>query len=133
MKDYHLGSRINFAKDDAAGQGIHSRLSAELKFKMASRNASDAQAMIDTADGAHQEVHNMLLRMREIAVQAANGTLSTSDRTALDEEITALETEITSIADNTTFAGKNLGTGLRKHSKLVDERLIRYLSHIQGF
>ena len=105
------GSRINFAKDDAAGQGIATRLSAELRgIEMASRNASDAQAMIDTADGAHQEVHNMLLRMREIAVQAANGTLSGADRTALNEEVSALETEITSIANNTSFAGINLGT-----------------------
>ena len=105
------GSRINFAKDDAAGQGIATRLSAELRgIEMASRNASDAQAMIDTADGAHQEVHNMLLRMREIAVQAANGTLNDADRTALNEEVSALETEITSIANNTSFAGINLGT-----------------------
>ena len=105
------GLRINFAKDDAAGQGIATRLSAEIKsIEMASRNASDAQAMIDTADGAHQEVHNMLLRMREIAVQAANGTLSTADRTALNAEVTALETEITNIADSTAFAGVNLGT-----------------------
>lgn len=107
------GSRINFAKDDAAGQGIAARLSAELmSTNMASRNAADAQAMIDTADGAHQEVHNILLRMREIAVQAANGTLDQADRKALDEEVTALETEITSIADNTTFAGKNLNTSV---------------------
>ena len=105
------GSRINFARDDAAGQGIATRLSAEIKsINMASRNATDAQAMIDTADGAHQEVHNMLLRMREIAVQAANGTLSGADRTALNEEVSALENEITSIADNTSFAGVNLGT-----------------------
>ena len=76
---------------------------------MASRNASDAQAMIDTADGAHQEVHNMLLRMREIAVQAANGTLNDADGTALNEEVSALETEL-SIANNTSFAGINLGT-----------------------
>jgi len=106
------GSRINFAKDDAAGQGIATRLSAELKgVNMASRNAADAQAMIDTADGAHQEVTNMLLRIREIAVQAANDTLSSADRTALNSEVTALETEISAIADNTTFAGKALGTG----------------------
>ena len=105
------GSRINFARDDAAGQGIATRLSAEIKsINMASRNATDAQAMIDTADGAHQEVHNMLLRMREIAVQAANGTLSGADRTALNEEVSALENEITSIADSTSFAGVNLGT-----------------------
>ena len=107
------GSRINFAKDDAAGQGISTRLAAEItSLDMASRNASDAQSMIDTADGAYQEVHSMLLRMREIAVQASNGTLSGADRTALDAEVTALETEITSIADNTAFAGIKLGTGL---------------------
>ena len=57
------GSRINFAKDDAAGQGIATRLSAEIaSLDMASRNASDAQSMIDTADGAYQEVHSMLLK-----------------------------------------------------------------------
>ena len=105
------GFRINSAKDDAAGQGIAGRLSAELvSLQMASRNASDAQAMIDTADSAHQEVHNMLLRMREIAVQAANDTLGDSDRTALNAEVTALEKEIKSISDNTTFAGKNINT-----------------------
>ena len=107
------GSRINFAKDDAAGQGISTRLAAEItSLDMASRNASDAQSMIDTAEAAHQEVHAILLRMREIAVQASNGTLSASDRTALNAEVTALETEITSIADNTAFAGIKLGTGL---------------------
>ena len=112
MEKLSSGLRINNAKDDAAGQGIATRLSAQImSLDMASRNASDAQAMIDTADGAYQEVHSMLLRMREIAVQAANGTLEEADRTALDEEVTALETEITSIADNTTYAGKNLGTG----------------------
>ena len=105
------GLRINFAKDDAAGQGIATRLSGEIKsLEMASRNASDAQAMIDTADGAHQEVHSMLLRMREIAVQAVNGTLNSADRTALNTEMTAMETEINKIADNTEFAGINLGT-----------------------
>ena len=57
---------------------------------MASRNASDAQAMIDTAEGAHQEVHAILLRMREIAVQASNGTLTNADRTALDAEIDSI-------------------------------------------
>ena len=117
------GLRINSAKDDAAGQGIAMRLSAKIKsLSMASRNASDAQAMIDTAEAAHQEVHNMLLRMREIAVQAASGkpnnslvahggsVISDADRTALNAEVTALEIEITNIADNITFAGVNLGT-----------------------
>ena len=113
MEKLSSGLRINNAKDDAAGQGIATRLSAQISsLHMASRNAADAQAMIDTAEAAHQEVQSMLLRMREIAVQSANGTLDTADRKALDEEITALETEITAIADNTTFAGKNLGTSL---------------------
>ena len=113
MEKLSSGMRINNAKDDAAGQGIATRLTAEImSLNMASRNASDAQAMIDTAEAAHQEVHAILLRMREIAVQASNGTLSPSDRTALDAEVTALETEITSIADNTAFAGINLGTGV---------------------
>ena len=105
------GLRINSAKDDAAGQGIAVRLTAEVKgLEMASRNAADAQAMVDTADGAYQEVSNMLLRMREMAVQAVNGTLSDADRTALNTEMTALEAEITKIADNTAFGGINLGT-----------------------
>ena len=59
---------------------------------MASRY-SDAQAMVDTAESAHREVHSMLLRMREIAVQAVNGTLNSADRTALNTEMTAMETE----------------------------------------
>ena len=111
MERLSSGIRINNAKDDAAGQGIATRLSADLMgLEMASRNASDAQAMIDTAEAAYQEVHSMLLRMREIAVQAANGTMSSADRTALNEEVSALEKEIKSIADNTSFAGINLGT-----------------------
>ena len=111
MERLSSGLRINSAKDDAAGQGIAVRLTAEVKgLEMASRNAADAQAMVDTAEGAHQEVHSMLLRMREIAVQAVNGTLNNADRTALNTEMTALEAEITKIADNTEFAGIDLGT-----------------------
>ena len=113
MEKLSSGSRINYAKDDAAGQAIAVRLTAEVQgVAMASRNAADAQSMIDTAEAAHQEVHSMLLRMREIAVQAANGTLSDADRSALSEEVTKLETEITSIADNTEFAGVKLGTSV---------------------
>ena len=111
MEKLSTGMRINYAKDDAAGQAISTRLSAEVQgLQMASRNAADAQAMVDTADGAYQEVSNMLLRMREMAVQAVNGTLSDADRTALNTEMTALEAEITKIADNTEFAGIDLGT-----------------------
>ena len=112
MEKLSSGLRINSAKDDAAGQGIATRLTAEIMgLEMASRNAADAQSMIDTAESAYQEVHSMLLRIREIAVQAANDTLGTADRTALNSEVTALEAEITQIADNTKYAGKALGTG----------------------
>ena len=111
MERLSSGLRINNAKDDAAGQGIATRMSAEIMgLEIASRNASDAQSMIDTAEAAYQEVHSMLLRMREIAVQAANGTLQDSDRTALNSEVSELEKEIKSIADNTEFAGVALGT-----------------------
>ena len=84
MERLSSGLRINNAKDDAAGQGIATRITAQVQgLEMASRNAADAQAMIDTAEAAHQEVHNMLLRMREIAVQAANGTLEAVSYTHL--------------------------------------------------
>jgi flagellin len=109
MERLSSGSRINYAKDDAAGQAIAARLTAEVQgVAMASRNAADAQSMIDTTDGALAETHSLLLRMRELAVQAANGTLNADDRIALDAEYQQLETEITRIDANTTFAGTSL-------------------------
>ena len=109
MEKLSTGKRINYAKDDAAGQAIATRLTAEIQgLSMASRNAADGQSMLDTADGALQETHNLLLRMRELAVQSANGTLQASDRTALGAEFDALETEITRISDNTSWAGTKL-------------------------
>ena len=90
-------------------RGIATRLSAEVKgLSMAARNAADAQSLVDTADAAHQEATNMLLRMRELAVQAANGTLTDADRTALNTEVTALETEISNMSNNTQFGGISL-------------------------
>ena len=92
MERLSSGSRINYAKDDAAGQAISARLTAEVQgVAMASRNAADAQSMIDTADGALGETSNILLRMRELAVQAANGTLTSDDDAALDAEFQQLE------------------------------------------
>ena len=87
------GSRINFAKDDAAGQGIATRLSAEIKsIKMASRNASDAQAMIDTADGwsASGSAQYVVKNARDCGSGSEWNIGSTADRTALNEEVTAL-------------------------------------------
>ena len=106
------GSRINYAKDDAAGQAIATRLAAEIQgLTAASRNAADAQSMLDTADGALQETNNVLLRMRELAVQSSNGTLTDSDRDHTDAEFQQLVSELTRIAENTTFAGQNLLNG----------------------
>ena len=112
MEKLSTGKRINFAKDDAAGSAIAMRIAAEVSgLAVASRNASDGQALIDTADGALKEVHSTLIRMRELAVQAQNGTLDSSDVTALGVEFDALEAEITRISDNTTWGGKKILDG----------------------
>ena len=112
MERLSTGKRINSAADDAAGIAIASRLSAEIKgTNQAIRNAMDGQALIDTAEGAHVEIANALQRMRELAVQAANDTNDSDDRTALQAEFDALTTEIDRIAANTTWAGQVLLNG----------------------
>ena len=115
MERLSSGSRINYARDDAAGLAIATRIQAEVQsISMASRNAADAQSMLDTADGALAETHSVLLRMRELAVQASNGTLNNDDRAALDAEFQQLESEIDRIDANTTFAGISLFDGSTK-------------------
>ena len=90
MERLSTGKRINSAADDAAGVAIASRLTSEINgTNQAIRNAMDGQAMIDTAEGAHQEVESILQRMRELAVQASNDSNSDADRTALQSEVTA--------------------------------------------
>ena len=112
MEKLSTGKRINYARDDAAGQAISSRLSAEITgLKVASRNASDGQAMIDTAEGALQETHSLLMRLRELAVQSSNGTLTTADRGSLQAEAAALESEISRISDTTSWGGLNILDG----------------------
>ena len=112
MERLSTGKRINGASDDAAGVAIASRLTSEIKgTNQAIRNAMDGQALIDTAEGAHQEVTTLLQRMREVAVQAANDTNSSADRTALQGEFDALATEIDRISANTTWAGQTLMNG----------------------
>ena len=109
MERLSTGKRINSASDDAAGVAISSRLSAEIRGTNQSvRNALDAQALIDTAEGAHKEVENILQRMRELVIQAANGTNNADDITNLEAEFTALSNEITRIGEVTSFAGKAL-------------------------
>ena len=112
MEKLSTGKRINYARDDAAGQAISIRLTAEIQgLAMASRNASDGQAMIDTIEGALMETQTLLLRMRELAVQSSNGTLATADRAALEKEAASLEAEITRIADTSSWAGQMLLDG----------------------
>jgi len=107
MEQLSTGKRINSAADDAAGLAITSRMQAQIRgLNQGVRNANDAISMMQTAEGATKEVSNMLERMRELAVQAANDTYATEDRSAIKVEIDELEAEITRIAENTLWNGK---------------------------
>lgn len=114
MERLSSGLRINSAKDDAAGLAIANRFSAQSQgMAVATRNASDGISLAQTAEGALQEVTDNLLRMRELAVQSANSTMSAADRTALDTEFNQLVAEIDRVATSTTFNGINLLDGTR--------------------
>jgi len=109
MEQLSTGKRINSAADDAAGIAIASRLTSQIRgLNQAIRNANDGIAMIQTAESATNEITNMLQRMREIAVQAANDTNSADDRTALKDEYNQLATEIDRIAQTTEWNGMNI-------------------------
>lgn len=112
MERLSTGSRINSAKDDAAGLSIAQRMGAQIAgLEQASRNANDAITMLQVAEGATKEITNMLSRMRELAVQAASGTYSATDRDSLDLEFQALMTEISRIAKNTEWNGQAILAG----------------------
>ena len=112
MQRLSTGKRINSAADDAAGLQISQRLTAEIKgINQSIRNAADAHAMLATAEGAAIEIHAILQRMRELAVQASNGTMQDADRAAVNSEFVALEAEINRINDNTTWGGQQLTDG----------------------
>jgi len=103
------GKRINSAKDDAAGLQISNRLTSQINgLNQASRNANDGISLAQTAEGALDEYTNTLQRMRTLAVQSANGSNSSADRTALDAEYEELETELTRISTQTSFGGEKL-------------------------
>ncbi len=107
------GLRIASAADDAAGLGISERMRAQVRsFSAAGRNAQDGVSLVQTADGALQEVSNNLGRMRELSVQAANGTLTTGDRATLDNEFQELILELDRIASDTDFNGVALLDGV---------------------
>ena len=102
------GKRINSGADDAAGLFITKRMTGEIQgLNQAVRNAADAQAYLATTEGAMEEVHTILLRIRELAVQASNGTYTAQDRVALQAEVGDLQSEINRIATDTTF--NNIG------------------------
>lgn len=112
MNQLSTGKRINSAKDDAAGLAIGVRMTADLRgISVAIRNANDGISMMQTAEGALGEISNMLQRMRELAVQAANGTMSRSNREALQAEMDQLVAEIDNVAETTNFNGIKLING----------------------
>jgi flagellin len=103
------GLRINRAADDAAGLAISEKLRSQVKgYNMAVRNVQDGISLVQTAEGALNEVHGMLQRMRELAVQAANGTMAQEDRDAVGQEAKALADEIDRIATTTKFNGTSM-------------------------
>ncbi len=103
------GLRINKAKDDAAGLAISERLSAQIRgLDQANRNANDAISLLQTGEGAMAEISTSLQRMRELAVQAMNGTVSAADKASLDDEYQALAAEITRNTDSTEFNGTSV-------------------------
>lgn len=109
MERLSTGLRINSAGDDAAGHAISSRMAADIAgLDMGVRNANDAISMIQVMDGATKEITDILVRMKELATQAASETYSNSDRTNLDAEYQALELEITRIQANTEWNGMKL-------------------------
>jgi len=103
------GLRINRASDDATGMAVSEKLKNQVRgLNQAQRNAQDGISLIQTAEGGMGEIHSLLARMRELAVQAANDTLTTSDRANLNAEFTQLMTEITRVSNAVTFNGTYL-------------------------
>lgn len=106
------GYKINHAKDNAAGLAMARRMNAQLKgLSTAGDNANDGISIVEIADGAMSEVHDILQRMNELAVKGSNGTLSDDDREAIDKEIQELKDEIERIGETTQFNGQNLLDG----------------------
>ncbi|MFL1586188.1 flagellin [Stutzerimonas stutzeri] len=112
MQRLSTGSRINSAKDDAAGLQISNRLTNQISgLNVATRNANDGISLAQTAEGALQQSTNILQRIRDLAIQAANGSNSDADRAALQKEVSAQQAELSRIAETTTFGGRKLLDG----------------------
>ena len=112
MQRLSTGSRINSAKDDAAGLQISNRLTSQINgLNVAARNANDGISMAQTAEGALQQSTNILQRMRELSIQSANGSNSDEDRASLQLEVVQLQEELTRISDTTSFGTQKLLDG----------------------
>lgn len=112
MERLSSGNRINSAKDDAAGLQISNRLIAQSRgLDVAMRNANDGISIAQTAEGAMNESTSVLQRMRDLALQSANGTNTVAERTAIDEEFSSLQDELNRIAETTSFGGRKLLNG----------------------
>lgn len=112
MDKLSSGQKINRGADDAAGLAISEKMRNRLKaLDKAEQNVLDGISMVQTVEGGLSETHSLLQRMRELAVQAGNGTMTTEDRTAIQEEINQLTNEVSRIAETTQFNGKKLLTG----------------------
>ena len=130
MERLSTGSKINTAADDAAGLAMTQRMTAQVRgLAMAVKNANDGAALTQSIEGALSEVSDMLQRMRELSLQAANGTNSSADRTFLQSEVNLLIQEITRVATNTryngelildgTFLNKSLQVGLEEGENII--------------
>ena len=118
IQQLSTGTRVNSAADDAAGLAISNKMTSQIKgLNQAVRNANDGISMLQTADGASQEITNMLQRMRELAVQSVNGTNSSNDRTSLNKEFQDLQKQIANITKNTSWNGTKVlsGAGVIKY------------------
>lgn len=112
MERLSSGKRINSAKDDAAGLQISNRLQSQMRgLDVAVRNANDGISIMQTAEGAMDEVTNIMQRMRDLSLQSSNGSNSNAERLALQEEVSALNDELNRIAETTSFGGRKLLNG----------------------
>ncbi|MGX4600751.1 flagellar hook-associated protein FlgL [Faecalimicrobium sp. JNUCC 81] len=124
MNKLSSGERINKAGDDAAGLAISEKMRSQLRgLEQASRNTQDGISVVQTAEGAMEEVGNIAQRMRELSVQSANETNTAEDRSKITEELSQLHDEINRIADSTEFNKKNLLNGTDSIGKTIDVKM----------
>ena len=124
------GLKINSAKDNPAGLAMAKRMNAQIEsLKKANQNASDGVSIVETADGAMNEISEMLQRMNELAIKSANGTMSENDRAIIQEEIDQLKEEVTRIAETTEFNGQKILNGefsLKGYTNNIDVKVNSY-------